>query len=83
MELQHYIGTASEQEGIFNLKEIENGIIPANPPVVLEGKAKTYILGSIEGKTGFYQMAEDNRTSPANKACWVLPETAQEVRFNK
>lgn len=30
-----YIGTASAQEGIFNLKEIENGIIPANTPVVL------------------------------------------------
>ena len=39
-----YIGTANAQEGVFTLKKIENGIIPANTPVVLEGAAKTYSL---------------------------------------
>lgn len=110
-----YIGTADAQKGVFNLKEVESGIIPAYTPVILEGKADTYSLtiladnndeklagndlnGSTVFKTvetdqnayilgrqdnnhaGFYQMAEDDRTLPANKAYLVLPTSAKGVR---
>lgn len=42
-----YIGTANAEDGVFTLKKIENGIIPANTPVVLEGAAKTYSLSIL------------------------------------
>lgn len=46
-----YIGTANAEDGVFTLKKIENGIIPANTPVVLEGAADTYSLSILADNT--------------------------------
>ena len=46
-----YIGTANAEDGVFTLKKIEDGIIPANTPVVLEGAADTYTLSILADNT--------------------------------
>ena len=46
-----YIGTANAEDGVFTLKKIEDGIIPANTPVVLEGAADTYPLSILADNT--------------------------------
>lgn len=46
-----YTGTANAEEGVFTLDAIENGIIPANTPVLLEGNAGTYTLEVLADDT--------------------------------
>lgn len=50
-EVKAYTGTADAKAGVFTLKEIEGGIIPANTPVILEGAAKTYTLSILADNT--------------------------------
>lgn len=46
-----YTGTANAEEGVFTLKAIDNGVIPANTPVVLEGSADIYTLEILADDT--------------------------------
>ena len=41
----------SKDKAVFNLNEIENGIIPANTPVILQGAADTYSLTILTDNT--------------------------------
>lgn len=50
-EVKAYTGTADAEAGVFTLKEVEGGIIPANTPVILEGAAKTYTLSILADNT--------------------------------
>lgn len=50
-EVKAYTGTADAKAGVFTLKEVEGGIIPANTPVILEGAAKTYTLSILADNT--------------------------------
>lgn len=50
-EVTAYIGIANTEEKAIVLQEIENGIIPANTPVVLAGAAKTYSLNILADNT--------------------------------
>ena len=50
-EVTAYTGTLSKDKAVFNLNEIENGIIPANTPVILQGAADTYNLTILTDNT--------------------------------
>lgn len=46
-----YIGTANVQDKVFTLKKIENSIIPANTPIVIQGDPKKYNLNILADNT--------------------------------